>query len=83
MLSNVPGAAGTSAGFEANDWYGFGATKGTSPEIIQRLKLLGDVLGKIVTGDPLGQRCGENASQRTSRDAFRDMPVSLPGKLGL
>jgi tripartite-type tricarboxylate transporter receptor subunit TctC len=36
-LPDAPAIAETVPGFEANDWYGIGATKGTPPEIIAKL----------------------------------------------
>jgi tripartite-type tricarboxylate transporter receptor subunit TctC len=36
-LPDVSTVAETVSGFEANDWYGIGATKGTPPEIIEKL----------------------------------------------
>jgi len=36
-LPDVPTVAETVPGFEANDWNGIGATKGTPPEIIEKL----------------------------------------------
>jgi tripartite-type tricarboxylate transporter receptor subunit TctC len=36
-LPDVPAITETVPGFEANDWYGIGATTGTPPEIITKL----------------------------------------------
>jgi tripartite-type tricarboxylate transporter receptor subunit TctC len=38
-LPDVPAVSETVAGFEANDWYGLGVTKGTPANIVDRLNM--------------------------------------------
>ena len=39
MLPDVPTVSETVAGFEANDWYGLGVTKGTPANIVDKLNM--------------------------------------------
>ena len=69
LLPDIPMVADYLPGYEASAWYGFGAPRGTPPEIIEKLN-------KTVNDDPCRSR-GEEEVRRHGRHIDREFAGGL------